>query len=190
VCGKVLRLTLQELEGVVPPTTRHFFWVGLWNGMWKSQTDYRAGSETWRANWRVRDRCWQLLEWLRPPAHAPWAAGAQARLLARVFAEQFEIQSGQAVPAPKESGRGGQRHAAVSPSGGKSIHALPPTHPTPVPAATSGEIAPSLAAGTQSGGAAPSAPLSARRLRSQRWIAPPPANDEDSAQGEAGVVWL
>jgi hypothetical protein len=45
---------------------------------------------------------WQLLEWLREPARCALATGQQSQLLARVFAEQFELQAGQAVPAPKE----------------------------------------------------------------------------------------
>ena len=188
-----LRLSLQELEGVVPPQTRPFFWVGLWERYVESQTDYRAGSETLaRKLAESGTDAWQLLEWLRQPANAVWAAGSQARLLAQVFAEQFEIQSGQAVPAPKEK-------VAVAASGTLAVSpaleakepstALPPeAHPTPVPAATSGEITPSLAAEPTPAAPAPSAPLSA-----------PPASDskmdrsatgqptEDPAQGGAGI---
>ena len=146
-----LRLSLQELEGVVPPQTRPFFWVGLWERYVESQTDYRAGSETLaRKLAESGTDAWQLLEWLRQPANAVWAAGSQARLLAQVFAEQFEIQSGQAVPAPKEKvAVAASGTPAVSPAleAKKPSTALPPeAHPTPVPAATSGEITPSLAA--------------------------------------------
>ena len=188
-----LRLSLQELEGVVPPQTRPFFWVGLWERYVESQTDYRAGSETLaRKLAESGTDAWQLLEWLRQPANAVWAAGSQARLLAQVFAEQFEIQSGQAVPAPKEK-------VAVAASGTPAVSpaleakepstALPPeAHPTPVPAATSGEITPSLAAEPTPAAPAPSAPLSAPPTsdsKVDRSATGPPA--EDQAQGGAVI---
>jgi IS5 family transposase len=188
-----LRLALQELEGVVLPQTRPLFWVGLWERYVETQTDYRAGSETLaRKLAESGTDAWQLLEWLRQPANAEWAAGSQARLLARVFAEQFEIQSGQAVPAPQEK-------VAVAASGTPAVSPAleakepstalqPEAHPTPVPAATSGEITPSLAAEPTPAAPAPSAPLSA----------PPPSDSkmdrsatgqptEDQAQGGAVI---
>ena len=98
-----LRLALKELEGVLTPETRRLFWLGLWERYVESQTDYRAGSETLaRKLTESGTDAWQLLEWLREPARSALAAGQQAQLLARVFAEQFDLQVGQAVPAPKE----------------------------------------------------------------------------------------
>jgi len=101
---ETLRLALKELEGALPPETRPNFWLGLWERYVESQTDYRAGSETLaRKLAETGTDAWQLLEWLRQPEQGALAAGEQAQLLARVFAEQFEIRAGQTVAAPKET---------------------------------------------------------------------------------------
>jgi transposase len=98
-----LRLTLKELEGALTPETRPVFWLGLWERYVESQTDYRAGSETLgRKLVDSGSDVWQLLKWLREPAQAQWAAGPQAQLLTRVFAEQFEFQPSQTAPLLKE----------------------------------------------------------------------------------------
>jgi transposase len=99
-----LRLTLKELEGALPPEMRPVFWLGLWERYVESQTDYRAGSET-LARKLVESGAdvWQLLKWLREPARSQWAAGPQAQLLARVFAEQFEFPASQTAPSLKET---------------------------------------------------------------------------------------
>jgi hypothetical protein len=99
---ETLRLALQELEALVPVEGRPRFWLELWERYVESQADYRASSEVLaRKLGQAGGDCWQLLEWLRQPAQAPWAAGTQAQLLARVFAEEFEIRPA-APPAASE----------------------------------------------------------------------------------------
>jgi hypothetical protein len=141
-----LRLILKELEGALPPEARPCFWGGLWERYVESQTDYRAGSETLaRKLAEAGADAWQLLEWLREPARAEVAAGPQAQLLARVFAEQFEVQHGQATPAAKEKivAAANDRPAVATalettaPSGTIPSEA----NPTQVPALTSHAIA-------------------------------------------------
>ena len=98
-----LRLALQELEPLVKWESRPLFWLALWERYVESQADYRASSETLaRKLSEAGADSWQLLQWLREAEQAPLAAGAQARLLARVFAEQFEVQASQPTPAPLE----------------------------------------------------------------------------------------
>lgn len=98
-----VRLALQELEPLVTVEGRPGFWLALWERYVESQVDYRAGSETLaRKLSEAGVDSWQLLQWLREPEQAPWLAGAQAQLLARVFAEQFEVQASKPVPAPLE----------------------------------------------------------------------------------------
>ena len=98
-----LRLALQELEALVSSERRPRFWLGLWDRYVESQVDYRVGSETLaRKLSQAGADSWELLKWLREPEQAPWAAGAQAQLLARVFGEQFQVQASQATPAPLE----------------------------------------------------------------------------------------
>jgi len=98
-----LRLALKELEGAVPPEARPVLWIGLWERHVESQIDYRVGSETLARKLAESGAdAWQLLAWLRDPARSALAAGAQAQLLARVFAEQFEVQPGGTAPAPRE----------------------------------------------------------------------------------------
>jgi transposase len=139
-----LRLALQELEGGLAPEGRPRFWVGLWERYVQSQTDYRAGSETLaRKLAESGTDAWQLLEWLREPAQSALAAGTQARLLARVFAEQFEIRAGQPAPAAKEKiAVAGSVTPALCAAveAGVCAKALPPeANPTPAPVATGNE---------------------------------------------------
>jgi hypothetical protein len=98
-----LRLSLQELEAVTQPQTRPDFWLSLWERYVESQADYRASAETLtRKLVEAGSDTWQLLRWLEAPTQKPWAAGTQARLLNRVFAEQFDIVAGGPAPLPKE----------------------------------------------------------------------------------------
>lgn len=98
-----LRLGLQELEPLVNVERRPRFWLALWERYVESQVDYRAGSEALaRKLSQAGADTWQLLQWLREPEQAPLAAGAQAQLLARVFAEQFEVRTSEPTPAPLE----------------------------------------------------------------------------------------
>ena len=98
-----LRLALQELEPLVKLERRPLFWLALWERYVESQVDYRAGSETLaRKLSQAGSDSWQLLKWLGEPDQAVWAAGAQAQLLARVFAEQFEIRANEPTPATVE----------------------------------------------------------------------------------------
>lgn len=98
-----LRLTLKELEGALTSETRPIFWLGLWERYVESQADYRAGSETLaRKLVESGSDVWRLLEWLREPARSELAAGPQAQLLARVFAEQFTFQASQTAPSLKQ----------------------------------------------------------------------------------------
>lgn len=157
-----LRLALKELEGVLTPETRPVFWVGLWERYVESQTDYRAGSETLaRKLAESGTDAWQLLAWLRQSAQTELAAGGQAQLLARVFAEQFEIQAGKAAPAAQEKIAVATSGATLAPALGvppeaNSTQAQATTsHPIPSPT----EEAPRVAAAAQAvPGAPPVAP--------------------------------
>jgi transposase len=98
-----LRLALKELAAALEPDARPVFWGGLWERYVESQTDYRASSETLvRKLAESGSDAWQLLEWLREPTRSALAQRSPARLLARVFAEQFEIQAGTAVLTARE----------------------------------------------------------------------------------------
>ena len=162
---ETLRLALKELEGALTPGTRPNFWFGLWERYVESQTDYRAGSETLaRKLAESGTDAWQLLEWLREPARCALTAGQQVQLLARVFAEQFDLQIGQAVPAPKEKI---VVTASDTPAVSQVLEAAatsvqPQTNQTQVPAVTSNADAapeaqePGVAAAVQVAPVAPS----------------------------------
>ena len=142
-----LRLALQELEAALPPAARPVFWIGLWERYVESQTDYRASSETLaRKLAESGTDAWQLLEWLREPAHSEWAAGAQVQLLARVFAEQFELQAGQATPVSQEPIVVAAKDlpvVAAAPVATAPARTVPlQANPTPVPVVTSHPSAP------------------------------------------------
>lgn len=97
-----LRLALEELEEKVEEPARPFWWKALWERYVENQVDYRASSETLaRKLAEAGADAWQLLEWLRSPEQSDWVAGSQARLLARVFGEQFEMAPDSAAPQLK-----------------------------------------------------------------------------------------
>jgi len=98
-----LRLALKELEGMTPSQERPKFWVALWERYVESQVDYRTSAETLgRKLADAGSDCWLVLEWLRGLGQAERAAGEQARLLQRVFGEQFEVVAGNPTPLSKE----------------------------------------------------------------------------------------
>jgi hypothetical protein len=98
-----LRLALQELEPLVKVERRPPFWLALWERYVESQVDYRASHEALaRKLSEAGTDSWQLLKWLREPEQTLWLAGTQAQLLARVFAEQFEVSASSPTPAPRE----------------------------------------------------------------------------------------
>ena len=136
-----LRLALQELAAELRPEARPSCWVGLWERYVESQTDYRASSETLARKLAEAgtDAC-QLLAWVGQPAQAQWAAGAQVRLLARVFGEQFEVQAGPATPAPQEktvvAASGPPAVSADLEAKAPSLTVAPAIDPTPVPVGT------------------------------------------------------
>jgi hypothetical protein len=122
----------------------------LWERYVESQMDYRAGNETLTRKLAESGAdAWQLLEWLRQPAQSEWAAEPQAQLLARVFAEQFELPTGPAVPVPQEKiGVAARATPAVMPALATKDPAPPlppPASPTPVPTAQSDALVPSPA---------------------------------------------
>lgn len=137
-----LRLALEELARGLQPEDRPGAWPLWWERYVDSQTDYRTSLETLaRKMVEAGTDAQQLLEWLREPARAPLAAGAQAQLLARVFAEQFEIQAGQAVAVVQEKivlAASGTPAVSAAPEVTSSSQSVQPEgSPTPVPAVTS-----------------------------------------------------
>ena len=99
---ETLRLTLQELSEQLPPAERPDWWSQMWERYVETQTDYRASLETFaRQMAEAGAAAQQVLRWLAQAPDPKWAAGKQAQLLARVFAEQFEVLAAEAAPQPK-----------------------------------------------------------------------------------------
>ena len=97
-----VRLTLQELAGPLEGLARPEWWPRLWERYVESQTDYRASSETLaRKLVEAGTDTQQLLDWLKQPEAKELAQGPQAQLLARVFAEQFEVTAATVALEPK-----------------------------------------------------------------------------------------
>ena len=101
-----LRLTLKELAQELKEQERPEWWTRLWDRYVDSQTDYRASLET-LANKMVEAGAdaQQLLGWLATGQAKEFAGGTQAKLLARVFCEQFEVVAGSAAAQPKTKGQ-------------------------------------------------------------------------------------
>jgi len=98
-----VRLTLEELERVVPPPNRPAFWSTLWERYVESQVDYRASSQTLAAKLvESGTDAARLLDWLQAPGASHWLQGLQVQLLVRVFGEQFEMVTGATQPKGKE----------------------------------------------------------------------------------------
>ena len=120
-----LRLALEEVAPQVAPATRPFWWAELWERYVESQADYRAGSETLaRKLVEAGAHTHQVLEWLRAQPQG-LAQGEQARLLARVFGEQFELKVGSPAPPPRD------KEPVVL--GAPAAPPAPPAAPEPAP---------------------------------------------------------
>jgi hypothetical protein len=102
-CGREsLRLALGELSEKLEPAEHPEGWARLWERYVETQTDYRASLETLaRKMVGAGTDVQQVLNWLVNPSANEWAQGTQARLLARVFSEQFEVVAGAGSPQPK-----------------------------------------------------------------------------------------
>jgi hypothetical protein len=96
-----LRMALQEVVPVLAEAAPPAWWASLWERYVESQADYRGGSETLaRKLVEAGADAHQLLAWLTEHSEG-LAQGEKARLLARVFGEQFELRVGGAAPQPK-----------------------------------------------------------------------------------------
>jgi transposase len=96
-----LRMALQEAAPALGEAARPAWWASLWERYVESQADYRAGSETLaRKLVQAGADAHQWLAWLTEHSEG-LAQGEQARLLARVLGEQFELRVGGAAPQPK-----------------------------------------------------------------------------------------
>jgi len=102
---ETLRLALQQLGELLPEAQRPEWWGRLWSDYVESQTDYRASLETLaRKMAEAGKAAQQVLDWLAGTSDKQLAQAKQAQLLARVFAEQFEVVvgTGQAQPKAKQ----------------------------------------------------------------------------------------
>ena len=97
-----LRLALQELSESLPKSQRPDWWAELWANYVETQTDYRASLETLaRKMVEAGNAVQQVLGWLAGAADKELGQAKQARLLSRVFEEQFEIVPGASDAKPK-----------------------------------------------------------------------------------------
>ena len=172
-----LRLALQELAKPLAEAARPAWWVSLWERYVDSQADYRASSETLaRKLVQAGADAQRLLAWLAEQPEA-LAQGEQARLLARVFGEQFEVKVGSAPPQPRSQEPVAVVTGAVRPPppAGTDGAAVPPQNP---PEPSAGEEPPAA----PSPGAALAQPVAA--------AAPQPSPQPTSAPQApgAGVV--
>src|ERR1043166_8997424 len=85
-------------------TERPAWWSRLWERYVETQTDYRASLETFNRKLAEAGADLRaLIAWLASAAGQPLAGGKQAKLLGRVFAEQFELaEQGEALLKAKQ----------------------------------------------------------------------------------------
>jgi hypothetical protein len=97
-----LRLTLEELAQQLKAEQRPGWWPALWDRYVDSQTDYRASQETLACKFtEAGNDAQQLLVWLESSEAKALSCGKQAKLLARVFSEQFEVVAATGTLQPK-----------------------------------------------------------------------------------------
>ncbi len=99
---ETLRLALEELHPRL--AEQPVWWPRLWERYVETQTDYRASLETFnRKLLEAGTDLHQLINWLGTDCGKPLAQGKQAKLLSRVFAEQFELtDQGEALLKDKQ----------------------------------------------------------------------------------------
>jgi len=121
-----LRLALEEVAKGLEEAGRPAWWASLWERYVESRADYRASGETLgRKLVEAGTDAQRLLEWLGQQPEG-LAQGEQARLLARVFGEQFEVRVGS---------------AALQPTGKEPVVSLSEASLAPPPLATGGAAA-------------------------------------------------
>lgn len=97
---QTLRLALEEVAEAVDVPVRPQGWAGWWTLYVESQLDYRASREVLGSKMAEAGAdAARILAWLK--LHPELAAGEQARLLARVFEEQFVLEAGELRPRGK-----------------------------------------------------------------------------------------
>ena len=132
-----LRLALEEVAPGLAETARPVWWTRLWERYVESQADYRAGSETLaRKLVEAGTDAQRMLEWLREQPES-LAQGKQARLLARVFGEQFEVRVGSVAPQPMSQEPVAVLSEAEPPSPPAATATDPVAAPAPNPEALS-----------------------------------------------------
>lgn len=88
-----LRLAVQELEQSAAAWPRPPFWAALMERYVESKLDYRASVETLKSKMdQAGADALELLNWLESLSDKEPGEGKQARLLRRVFEENFELQ--------------------------------------------------------------------------------------------------
>ncbi len=135
-----LRMALQEVVQELGETARPAWWASLWERYVESQADYRAGSETLaRKLGEAGADAHRLLAWLAEHAEG-LAQGEKARLLARVFGEQFDLRAGGAAPQPRSRepvmagvGAAPESAPAQNQQAESAEAAEPASHPIPEP---------------------------------------------------------
>lgn len=89
---ETLRLALEGWAGRLGAEQRPAWWPRLWERYVETQTDYRASVETFtRKLVEAGADTQEVLAWLDTEEGKALAEGTQAKLLKRVFAEQFEV---------------------------------------------------------------------------------------------------
>jgi transposase len=97
---QTLRLALEEVAKVLDVPARPEGWAAWWTLYVESQLDYRASREVLGSKMAEAGAdAARILAWLKQ--HPELAAGEQARLLARVFGEQFVLEAGVVRPRGK-----------------------------------------------------------------------------------------
>ena len=92
IVGETLRLALQELEKSAAAWPRPAGWAALLERYVESKLDYRASVESLKNKMdQAGADALELLKWLESLAEEKPRQGQQARLLRRVFEENFEI---------------------------------------------------------------------------------------------------
>ena len=148
-CRETLGLALKELARVVTESTRPTWWPALWERYVQSRFDFRAEPKVLAEKFQQAGQDGaQVLAWLK--GLQPAVDGRKARLLARVWQEEFEWVTAEVAAKPSVAAPSAWVTAPVT-SNAPSSPAMaepvapavlrPPSSEALVPGATAGPVA-------------------------------------------------
>ena len=145
-CRETLGLALKELARVVTESTRPAWWPALWERYVESRFDFRAEPKVLAEKFQQAGQDGaQVLAWLK--GLQPAVDGRKARLLARVWQEEFEWVPAEVAAKPSVATPSAWVTAPVTSNAPSSPAMAEPVAPAVLPPPSSEALVPGATAG-------------------------------------------